>query len=92
MPILVDFRCDSCDAVTEHLVTHSDVATPKCPECGSSATRKLIGAPKLAYTAMAADGSQSSDGMTTAIDKWHKGRMQKKALEQRNLERHGTYD
>lgn len=91
MPLIVDFRCAVCDTVTEHLVKQSEDANPPCPECGSAVTKRLIGAPKLAYTRMAADGSSSSDGMTTAIDRWVKGREQKKAIEKRNMERHGTY-
>lgn len=92
MPIIADFRCADCDAVTEHLVKRDEPASPSCPECGSSATRRLIGAPKLAYTQMAANGESSSDAMNTAIDRWVKGREQKKRIEQRNMERHGTYD
>jgi hypothetical protein len=53
---------------------------------------RLIGAPKLGYTRMAADGTASSDAMTTAVDKWARARHQKWQIEQRNLARHGTED
>jgi len=91
MPLFVDFRCRSCDAVTEHLVKHDGSDDPECPECGSSGMKRLIGAPKLAYARMAANGEASSDAMGTAIDKWVKGREQRKRIEKRNMERHGTY-
>jgi len=53
---------------------------------------RLIGTPRILYAEIATDGKQSTDGMTTAISRWEKGRNQKMKLEQRNLERHGTYD
>lgn len=90
--IIFDFRCKNCDAVTEHLVNHSDEASSPCPECGSSDTVKIIGTPNLAYALMATNGESSSDGMTSAIDKWHKARMQRKATETKNMENHGTVD
>jgi len=92
MSILSDFRCRSCSAVSEHTITHDGAATPKCPECGHPDMTRLIGAPRILYGSIATDGKPSSDGMTTSIDRWQKGRKQKMKLEQRNLDRHGTYD
>lgn len=89
---IVDVRCLDCDHVHEALVNAKDEASPSCPECSSTNTVRLIGAPNLSYTRMAASGKSSSDGMTTAIERWHKGRAQKMKIEKRNLERHGTYD
>lgn len=91
MFIVSDFECTACGAVTEHLVKRGD-ANPHCPECGSADMTRLIGAPKLGYTRMAADGTASSDAMTTAVDKWARARHQKWQIEQRNLARHGTED
>jgi hypothetical protein len=54
--------------------------------------KRLIGAPNLGYTQMAANGEASSDAMGTSIDKWVKMRKERKAREQRNMERHGTVD
>lgn len=91
MFLVFDFQCQACGAVTEFLVKRGD-ANPSCPECGSSDMAKQLGAPKLGYASMAADGTASSDAMTTAIDRWARARDQKWRIEQRNLDRHGTYD
>lgn len=87
----VDFRCRDCDHVYEALVNDSD-ANPSCPECSSSDVIRRISAPKLAYGRISTDGKSSSDAMTSSIDRWMKGRAQKMKTEQRNLERHGTYN
>lgn len=90
--IIRDIRCGNCAAVTEHWVNKEELAILTCPECGSPDIKTMIGAPKLDYTSMCANGEASSDGMTGAIDKWDKMRRQKQTIEKRNLERHGTYD
>lgn len=89
MFIVSDFQCAACGAVTEHLVKRGD-ANPECPECGNADMTRLIGAPKLGYTHMAASGHSTSDAMTTSIDKWARAREQKRRIEMRNVERHGT--
>lgn len=91
MFLVFDFECMDCGAIAEHVVKRGE-ANPHCPACGSSRTDRLIGAPKLGYTAMAANGTASSDAMTTAVDKWARARHQKWTIEQRNKERHGTED
>lgn len=91
MFLVLDFQCNDCGAIAEHLVKQGD-AIPECPECGSSSTTRLIGAPKLGYTAMATSGKASSDAMTTSIDRWAKARAQKQKTQERNLARHGTED
>lgn len=88
--IIRDCRCGSCGAVTEHWVNTEELASLKCPECGDSSMKALIGAPKLWYTDMAANGESSSDSMGTAVDKWAKMREKQQRIEKRNLERHGT--
>ena len=88
---IFDFRCQSCDHRFEAMVTSSE-PQPSCPECESTDCKRLISAPRIDYTRTAANGTQSSDAMTTSIDRWQKGRAQKMKIEQRNLERHGTYD
>jgi hypothetical protein len=90
--IIRDVRCSECDAVTEHWVNKQELALLDCPECGCSDVTAIIGTPKPFYTGMAANGESSSDAMGTAVDKWAKMRAQKQRIEQRNLERHGTYD
>lgn len=91
MFLIFDFQCNECGAVSEHMVKRGD-ANPVCPVCSNPATTKLVGAPKLGITAMAASGKASSDATTTAVDKWAKARNQKWNIEQRNLRNHGTYD
>ncbi len=90
--IMMDCRCLTCDAVTEHWINEVELAVLLCPECGNPDMKKMIGAPKLAYTMMATDGTASSNAMTTSIDKWVKMRDQKARIEKRNMERHGTLD
>lgn len=92
MPVLADIRCRACSAVFEAMVKNDGSANPSCPTCGHADTQRLIGTPRLLYARMAADGTASSDAMTTSIDRWQKGREQKMRTEDRNLERHGTYD
>ena len=89
---LFDFRCDDCDHRFEDWDTIERSAKPQCPECQSPDTVRLISKLRLDYTAMACSGKSSSDGMTTAIDRWAKRREEKVKIEKRNLERHGTYD
>lgn len=88
---ILDVRCQTCDHVYEILVNAED-ATPPCPECSSTDVVRRIGSPKLFYGKIVSTGHASSDGMTSSIDKWMKGRAQKMKIEKRNLERHGTYD
>lgn len=89
---LFDFRCHTCDHVFEDWDTSDRSAKPACPSCGSSDTHRLIATPRMDLARSVANGEASSDGMTTAIDKWDRARRQKMKIEQRNLERHGTYD
>lgn len=90
--IIRDIRCGDCASVIERWISKEELASLTCPTCGSSDMNAMIGAPKLAYTEMAANGESSSDAMGTAVDKWAKMREQKQRIEKRNLERHGTYD
>ena len=89
---LYNFRCDSCDHRFEDWDTMETSAKVACPSCDSSDVVRLISKPRLDYTGMVANGSASSDGMTTAIDRWERARKEKMKIEQRNLDRHGTYD
>lgn len=90
MRIIRDYRCTSCDSISEHWVNEAELAALPCPECGETSLKPMIGAPKIATIMIATDGKASSDGMTTSIDKWHRMRAQKAKIEKRNLERHGT--
>ena len=69
-----------------------EIAVLPCPACQDSALVRMIGAPKLGYTSMVANGEASSDAMNTSVEKWAKMRDQHAKIEQRNLERHGTVD
>ena len=88
--IVRDCRCQDCDSVTEHWINEEELAALLCPVCDSPDMKKIIGAPQIAYTRMATDGSASSDAMTTSIDRWVKMRDQKARIEKRNMDRHGT--
>jgi predicted RNA-binding Zn-ribbon protein involved in translation (DUF1610 family) len=90
MLIVNDCRCTVCDTVTEILAKRDELATLPCPNCGNAALRRMIGAPKLGYTAMVTNGESSSDSMNTSIDRWQKMRDQKAKIEARNMDRHGT--
>jgi putative FmdB family regulatory protein len=87
-----DYRCNDCDAVSEHWASAEEIATLECPGCGGSALVAMIGAPMLGFTNSVANGEASSDGMTSSIDRWDRARAQKLKTEKRNLERHGTVD
>jgi len=90
--IIRDIRCDDCDAVIERWISKEELASLTCPTCDSSNMTTMIGTPHFGFTASVTNGQASSDGMTTSIDRWEKARKQKQRIEQRNLERHGTYD
>lgn len=89
---LFDFRCQVCDHVFEAWDNSDRTANPACPECGHKESKRQISTPRLDYSRMVTDGKHSSDGMTTAIDKWEQGRREKMKIEKRNQENHGTYD
>ena len=91
MASLVDLRCAACNTVFEAWAKLEGSANPPCPQCDHAVTNRIIGAPRLLYCHMAADGSASSDALTTSVDKWDKMRKQKMKIESRNFERHGTY-
>lgn len=40
---LYDFHCSSCECQFESLVRGTDI--PQCPECGSTAVKKLVSLP-----------------------------------------------
>ena len=88
---IFDFRCRSCDEVFEAMVTKEETHPP-CPACSSTKSKRLISAPHFDYSKICANGEQSSDAMTTSIERWNRGRAQKMKIEKRNMERHGTYD
>ena len=90
--VIRDYRCGHCDAVTEHWVNKEELAVLTCPECGNSAMKAMIGTTHFGFTNTVANGEASSDAMTSSIDRWERARKQKQKTEQRNLERHGTYD
>lgn len=92
MKIIRDYRCGTCNAVSEHWASAEEVASLECPSCGSSVLTPMIAAPHFGIIDSIASGVASSDGLTTAIDRWDKMRRQKLKIEQRNLERHGTVD
>ncbi len=89
---LFDFRCHECDHVFEDWDTIEKEATPQCPECKQPGARRLISKLRLDYTGMATDGISTSDGFTTAIDRWARRRAEQVKIENRNMERHGTVD
>ncbi len=84
--LINDYHCTSCGTVTEHWINREEEATLTCPECGNSTMKRMICAPRLAYTDMAC----GSGSMPTAIDKWDKMRRQKMIIEKRTMERHGS--
>lgn len=92
MSILYNFRCTHCDHVFEDWDTTERSANVECPKCQTPGAKRLISKPRLDYNSMVADGSSSSDGLTTSIERWAKRRADKLKIEQRNMERHGTYD
>lgn len=82
--ILQDFRCPE-GHVTEHRVT-SDTLSMPC-DCGATAQRVFLTAPKLDYGHMA----QGESAPTTAIDKFEKMHKQQRAKEERHFARNGDY-
>mgnify|MGYP005653218331 FL=1 len=89
---IFDFRCQDCDHRFEEWDNSDRTAKPTCPNCDSANTIRLISAPRFDLDGMVASGSATSDGMTTAVDRWAKRREQHMKIEARNKERHGTYD
>jgi putative FmdB family regulatory protein len=44
-----DFRCKKCDHVFEFTRPFGSKDTPKCPECGSKRTEKMISPPAVHF-------------------------------------------
>jgi len=91
MPRLSDFRCLDCLTVAEDWVSGESLAANPCPGCGSAHRQRLIGGARIDYIGMATDGVQSSDGLTSTIDRWDRMRQKQMKIEQRNMRNHGDY-
>ena len=89
---LFDFRCRDCGHTFEHLVKPDEAGEPQtCPECSKVSAVRQVSLPHFDTIGMATDGKSSSDAMATTIDKWQRMRHQRLKIEERNMERHGTY-
>lgn len=84
MPIY-DFKCDSCETITEELVK-SSVRTIKCVNCGGKASRQLS-APRVNWLEMGAQPDASPEARIK-FDRMHR---QQKAKEEKSYELHGDY-
>jgi putative FmdB family regulatory protein len=84
MPIH-DYRCTHCGAVHDALVKHDEVERP-CPECGNTATRVYLSAPKFDWLGMGTQENVSPE-FQDRFDKMHRDQAKKeKAFEKEHGE------
>jgi predicted nucleic acid-binding Zn ribbon protein len=76
-----DYECPECGDIQEHMIRGDEV--PNCDLCCVS-MRRLPAAPRLDYNGFWLAGMESGD-------RWNKVRRSRQKLEERSLERHGTY-
>lgn len=84
--VIHDFKCDHCGTVTERYIDNT-VRVIDCPECGKSAYRAFLTAPKLDWSGIGAQASASPE----FIDRFEKAHKQQKAIEEKSMAEHGDY-
>lgn len=83
--IIHDFECEACGMVVEKFVD-SSTKTISC-ECGGTAHRVFLVAPKLDWSGIGAQASASPE----FIDKFEKSHKQQQRIEERSMAEHGDY-
>jgi putative FmdB family regulatory protein len=86
MPNLYDYRCSVCGNVEEHAATPEERELP-CSDCGATATRVWLTAPRPHWLALA-QGASASPEAIDRFDRMHRQQMDK---EDRCYAEHGDY-